>query len=476
MAENYDAVVVGSGPNGLSAAIELARQELSVCVLEASERIGGGTRSAELTEPGFIHDICSAIHPLAGVSPFFREIGLIEGDVSWVHPPAALAHPFEDGTAGIVYPSLERTAEELGADGPAYARLFEPLLRSPVALFEEVLRPVRIPKRPLLMARFGLHAIESCTSLARRAFRGETAKALFAGCAAHASVPLHFAGTSAFALTLLLAAHAYGWPCARGGSQSIANALETRLKAFGGEIRTGVQVRSLKDLPNFRAVLFDLPPKRVVEIAGSELPTRFLARMLCFRHGPGVFKADWALDGPIPWKNPECSLAATVHLGGTLGEIAESERKVWQGGHPSKPFVLLAQPSLFDPTRAPHGKHTVWAYCHVPNGDRTDLTDVMEAQIERFAPGFRKRILARHTFTAMELEHYNPALVGGDIGGGANDLANLLGRPVLRWDPYSTPNRRIYLCGSSTPPGGGVHGMCGYWAARSALRRTFGFT
>jgi phytoene dehydrogenase-like protein len=469
----YDAVIIGAGPNGLSAAIEMARAGLSVCVLEARETIGGGVRSAELTIPGFVHDICSAIHPTAVVSPFFRTISLEQWGVEWVYPPAALAHVFDDGTAALMFRSLNDTGKTLGTDAKAYFDLMKPLVDHADTIIGECLRPIRFPRHPLLMARFGALALRSSTSLANSRFRGERAKALFAGCAAHSILPLDKIGTASFALILALAGHAVGWPCARGGSQKIVEALAACLKSFGGEIRTDSPVRTMNDLPKARGVLFDLTPRQVVEIAGDQLPPGYRRKLSRFRHGPGVFKMDWALDGPIPWKAKECAQAATVHVGGTKDEIAAGEYETWQGKHAERPFVLVAQQSLFDSTRAPEGKQTGWAYCHVPNGSNLDMSERIEMQIERFAPGFRDRILARHTFSATDVERHNSNMIGGDIGGGANDLRQIIARPVARLDPYSTPNEKIFICSSSTPPGGGVHGMCGYWAARSALRRLF---
>jgi len=472
--KSYEAVIVGSGPNGLSAAIELARRGLSVCVLEAKETIGGGARTLELTEPGFHHDVCSAIHPVGVVSPFFKSLPLERWGVEWVYPEVALAHPFDDGDVALLQQSLEHTGETLGEDGRAYQELMRPFVERAEAFFEETLRPVRLPSHPFLMLRFALSALRSCTGLAASRFRQRKAKALFAGCCAHSVLPLDQAGTASFGMVLALAAHAINWPCVRGGSQKIVEALDECLRSLGGEVRTLHPVRSMRDLPPARAVLLDLTPRQVVEIAGEELPGAYRRRLSRFRYGPGVFKIDWALAGPIPWKAEACRRAATVHLGATIEEIAASEDAMWRGRHPERPFVLIAQQSLFDRTRAPEGKQTGWAYCHVPHGSDVDMTERIEHQIERFAPGFRDLILARHTINSVELERHNPNMIGGDIGGGANDLLQFLARPVMRYDPYSTPNRRLYLCSSSTPPGGGVHGMCGSWAARSALRRVFG--
>jgi phytoene dehydrogenase-like protein len=469
--KDYDAVVVGAGPNGLAAAIELARAGRSVLVREAAEEIGGGLRSGEVTLPGFVHDLCSAIHPLAAASPFLRTLPLEEHGLDWIEPPLPLAHPLDGAEAALLRRSVEETAAGLEPDVKAYTGLFQPLVEDWSRLEGALLGPlVRVPRHPVALARFGLSALWPARRLARRAFVGERARALFAGLAAHSLLPLEKAATASFGLVLGLTAHAVGWPLPRGGSQTIANALASYLRSLGGEIVTDARVESLEELSDARTVLCDLTPRQFLRVAGDRLEGRYRRALERFRYGPGVFKLDWALSGPIPWSAPECAGAGTVHLGGTLDELAASERAPERGETSERPFVLLAQPSMFDPSRAPEGQHTAWAYCHVPNGSTVDMTEAIERQIERFAPGFGERVLARSAMAPADLERRNANLVGGDIGGGANNLRQLLARPALRPVPYSTPLDGVYLCSASTPPGGGVHGMCGYLAARAALR------
>jgi phytoene dehydrogenase-like protein len=471
---DYDAIIVGSGPNGLAAAVTLAREGWSVLVREAEETIGGGTRSAELTLPGFVHDVCSAFHPLGAGSSVFRALPLAEHGLEFVHPPAALAHPLDDGRAVVLERSLDATASSLDADDrDEYRRLVGPFVERWGDLERDLLRPlVRIPRSPVLAARFGLHALRPARGLAEGVFDGERARALFAGVSAHSFLRLERRASAAVGLALLTLGHAVGWPVVRGGSQKLADALASYLRSLGGEIETGAPVESLADLPRAGAVLCDLTPRELLRVAGSRLPPRYRRGLERYRYGPGAFKLDYALDGPIPWTAPECRRAGTVHLGGTLAEVAAAERAPWEGRHAERPFVLVGQQSRFDETRAPEGRHTLWAYCHVPNGSTVDMSERIERQIERFAPGFRELVLARSIATPADLERRNANLVGGDINGGAADLRQLLARPVARLNPYSTPLPGLYICSAATPPGGGVHGLCGYRAARAALKAT----
>jgi phytoene dehydrogenase-like protein len=468
--KTYDAVVVGSGPNGLAAAVTLAREGLRVAVFEGAPAIGGGTRSDELTLPGFTHDVCSTVHPLALASPLFRSLPLEAHGLRWIHPDSPLAHPLDDQPAVLVERDLDLTAAHLGADGERYHRLMAPFMQSWRGLMYDLLGPLRIPKHPFTLARFGLRAVRSASALAQSAFQGPRARALLAGHAAHAMLPLQKAGTAAFWLMLGLLCHAVGWPVAAGGSQQIANALASYLLSLDGDIFVNRYVASMHDLPSHGALLLDVTPKQALEIAGEILPTSYRMALRRFRYGLGVFKIDWALNGLVPWRDEACARAATVHLGGTLEEIRACEQAVWEGNLPASPFVILAQQTSFDPSRAPGGKHTAWAYCHVPNGSNADMTDRIEAQVERFAPGFRDLILAKRTMTATQIQAYNPNYIGGDINGGVQDLRQQFARPAARIDPYATPVRGLYLCSSSTPPGGGVHGMCGFHAAQSALK------
>lgn len=466
----HDAVVIGSGPNGLAAAITLAQAGRSVVVFEAGDAPGGGMRSQSLTLPGFVHDVCSAVHPMALGSPFFQTLPLGSHGLEMVQPPSPLAHPLDDGTAILLERSIDATAAALGRDGAAYRRIVEPLTRHWNALADALLGPLRPPRHPVLLARFGLLGLRSARSLSRR-FRDEWARALFAGIAAHSMLPLDQRPSAAFGLVLATLGHVCGWPIVRGGSHRMAEALVEHLGTLGGHVVTGRRVDTIDDLPPSRVVLADVTPREFLRIAAARLPHRYRRSLERYRYGPGVFKIDWALDGPIPWRATECRRAATVHLGGTFDEIAVSEAVVAEGRIAARPFVILAQPTLFDESRAPARKHTAWAYCHVPNGSTVNATDAIESQVERFAPGFRDRILARHVMSPADLEKYNANYAGGDINGGLQDLRQLFTRPVARPGPYATPWRGLYLCSAATPPGGGVHGMCGFWAARAALRR-----
>jgi phytoene dehydrogenase-like protein len=476
-----NAVVVGAGPNGLVAAITLARAGWDVTVFEADARPGGGLRSGELTLPGVVHDVCSAIHPLAVGSPAFREIAqsgltLADHGLEWIHPEVPVAHPLDGARAAVLHRSLDETADGLGADAAAYRRLFGPLVDAGLDLTDGLLSPLTIPpKHPVALARFGAVGVLPAHMVARHGFDTDEARGLFAGLAAHSMLSLTSPVTSGYGLMLGVLAHVVGWPMARGGSQQIADALVAVLEQLGGTVECGRRIESLDELPAADAVLLDLTPRQVLSIAGDRVPQRYRRALTRFRYGPGVFKVDWALDGPIPWANPDCALAGTVHLGGTLGEIAASESDVVARRHPERPYVLLAQQSVFDATRvdttrAPMGTQTAWGYCHVPHGSTFDMTERIERQVERFAPGFRDRIVARHTMDTRAMERHDANYIGGDINGGVADLRQFVRRPTLGLHPWTTPMDGVYLCSSSTPPGGGVHGMCGWHAAHDVLR------
>lgn len=470
--KDFDAIVVGSGPNGLSAAITLQKAGLSVLIVEAKSTIGGGMRTAELTLPGFKHDICSAIHPMAMGSPFFADLPLHEHGLEFVHAPLAAAHPFDNGNAAILSRSIKETAKSLGKDGKAYLDLIQPLVESWPKIVDDTLGPLGIPKHPLLLAKFGLKAMQPASWIAKN-FETEKAKGLWAGMTAHSIQPLTNYSSAAIGMVLSAVGHLYGWPIPKGGSQSIADALASYFISLGGKIETNFLVKSLDQLPSSDAVLFDITPKQLLEIAGDKFSPLYKWQLERYSYGMGVFKIDWALDGAIPFTAPECNKAATVHLGNTFREIADGEQLASSGKHPEKPFVLLAQQSLFDKTRAPEGKHTAWAYCHVPNRSTVDMTAAIENQVERFAPGFKDQILAKNTMNSSQIEAYNPNYIGGDINGGIIDIGQLFTRPALRLSPYRTSAKGIYICSSSTPPGGGVHGMCGYHAAKTALSDIF---
>ena len=462
-----DGIVIGSGPNGLAGAIVLAQAGWKVTVYEAESTIGGGVRSAELTLPGFVHDVCSTVHATAVASPFLRTLPLEKYGLEWIQPSAMVAHPFDDGTAAVVERSIERTAARLGRDELAYARLFGNLARSWPQIESSVLGPLRWPRHPFALAEFGLHALRSADALARRTFVDERTRALFGGIAAHGMVPLDRPLTAGFGLVLGAMAHIVGWVIPRGGAQKLTDALVAHLLTLGGEVVAGHRVTSLDELPPARAVLCDLSPRPLLRIAGARFPASYRRRLERYRYGMGVFKVDWALNAPIPWRAAECARASTVHVCGDVAELARSEQDAWSGVASERPFVLLVQPTLFDPSRAPAGKHTAWAYCHVPSGSTVDMLPRIEAQIERFAPGFRDRVLARSVISPADIEAHNANLVGGDIGSGIVDLRQFFTRPT--WRTYSTPLRGLYICSAVTPPGVGVHGMCGYFAAQRAL-------
>ena len=462
-----DAIVVGSGPNGLAAAIRMAQAGWSVVVLEGAETAGGGVRSAALTQPGFIHDVCSSVYPLGVGSPFFRALPLEQHGLKWAFPQAALAHPLDDGSAAVLHPSVKETGETLGTDAKNYQKLMEPFVARWRELLDDILAPLRFPRHAVLFAKFGRQAIRSAAGFANARFKTESARGLFAGLAAHSILPLEFLSTAGVGLMLGILGHAVGWPFALGGAQQFTNTLISCLQSLGGKVITGSAVESLDQLPPARAVLLDVTPRQLLKIADQQLPASYRHKLESYRYGMGCFKLDWALHQPIPWRAQECRIAGTVHLGGSLKEISESERSIWAGKTSNRPYVLLSQPSLFDPSRAPQGKHTAWAYCHVPNGYGGDMTSIIEGQIERFAPGFRDCIAARSVLAPSDLERRNPNIVGGDIAGGASDLRQLFLRPTTSL--YKVPIKGVYLCSSSTPPGAGVHGMCGYFAAELAL-------
>ena len=467
MRSAYDAVIIGSGPNGLAAGIVAAQRGLATLIIEGRDTIGGGLRSAALTLPGFVHDVCSSVHPMAAASPFFRDLPLAEHGLTWITPPAAAAHPLDDGDAAILYNDANRTADALGSDGARYQRTVGAIARRWPLLERDILGPFGVPHHPIAYGRFAVRALAPATRYATRAFATTRGRALFGGCAGHAIRPLSALGSGAFGLVLAASAHVRGWPVARGGSQSIARALAGHFLSLGGEIETSFAIERFDQLPAAKWVFFDTSPRAMARIMGSRFGAFYRRRLERYRYGPGAFKVDWALSAPIPWRSPECLSAATVHVGGSLHEIAAAEAAPWRDEIAERPFVIVTQPSLFDDTRAPPGRHTAWGYCHVPNGSTVDMTARIEAQIERFAPGFHDVILARAVRPPATLEQDNPNLVGGDVGGGSNALLNLLFRPT--WRMYATPMRAVYLCSAATPPGGGVHGMCGYHAALSAF-------
>jgi len=471
--ETYDAVVVGSGPNGLAAAITLQQRGLQVLVLEAKDTVGGGMRTAELTLPGFHHDVCSAVHPMGAASPFLRSLPLAEFGLEYIYPQVLAAHPFDDGSAGVLYPSLDATAAGLATDANAYRRLFGPLVKSWAQIDSHILGPIlKMPASPFHLAAFGLKSLQSGKRIASR-FHTKEARGLWGGIVAHSMIPLEDLTSSAIGFVLTIAGHRSGWPIPKGGSQRIANALAGYFRSLGGIIRTDAEVRTLSDLPDTKVVLFDVSPKQLLTICGDRLSSFYRWQLKRHKYGMGVFKMDWALSEPVPFQSELARQAGTVHLGGTFEEVADGERQIWQGKHPNKPFVLFAQQSIFDSSRAPAGKHTGWAYCHVPNGSTKDMTQAITDQVERFAPGFRDTILATHAFNTTEMETYNPNYIGGDINGGVVNIAQLFNRPALRFSPYRTSARGVYICSASTPPGGGIHGMGGYYAAMQVLKDFF---
>lgn len=468
---DYDAIVIGSGPNGLAAAIKLAQAGLKVGLFERQATIGGGMRTAELTLPGFHHDVCSAVHPLGLASPYFQTLNLQEHGLRWIHPPYPFAHPYDNEEAAILDRSIEATADSLKENN--YEKIMNSLAKDWPLIANDILAPLRIPQHPLKMLEFGMMGIQSATGFVERNFVNNRAKSFFAGIAAHSNIPLDKLLTASFGLILGVVGHVSGWPISEGGSQNIAEALASVFRSLGGKIHTGVPVENVDDLPRARVILCDISPKELLKIAGDKLPEGYKRKLQNYRYGPGVFKVDWALNAPIPWKDPKCLMAGTIHLGCTFEEIVKSESEAYYGNYSEKPFIIFAQQSLFDPTRAPKGKHTAWGYCHVPNGSTVNMTDRIEDQIERFAPGFKDCILAKFERNAVELEQYNPNYVGGDINGGIQDIYQLYTRPVARINPYSTPAKGLYICSASTPPGGAVHGMCGYHAAEAVLKECF---
>jgi phytoene dehydrogenase-like protein len=471
---DLDAVVVGAGPNGLAAALTLAAAGLSVRVVEGADTVGGGCRTAELTEPGVRHDVCSTVHPLAAASPFFSWLRLQERGVELVHPEVAFAHPLDDGPSGVVRRSVAETAAGLGSAGKAWTRTFRPLTERADAIVPAVLAPLRgVPHQPVRAARYAPIALRSAAGVAKR-FDDPRAQALVAGVSAHAMMPLDKLPTGALGALLNVLAHSVGWPVVRGGSQVLVDVMTETLREWGGDVATGQWVSSLDELPPSRAVLLDVAPSQLAGIAGERLPKRYRASLRRYRYGPGVCKVDWTLSGPVPWRDAAARVAGTVHVGGTFAQVAAAEAEVAAGRHPEQPFTLVVQPTVVDPSRAPAGQHVLWAYCHVPSHSTVDMTALIEAQIERFAPGFRDLIVARSTLTAADEQELHPNYVGGDINVGVATLRQMLFRPTVRWNTYATPDPSIYLCGSATPPGGGVHGMCGQFAALSALRRVFG--
>lgn len=468
---NYDAIIIGSGPNGLSSAIELARNGLKVLVVEAADTIGGGTRTVELTLPGFKHDFCSAVHPMGVLSPFWQTLPLEQHGLKWIHPPASVAHPLDDESAVMITKDLDETAESLGRDGEAWRRMVQPIVRNGPQFLKDALGPLGVPRHPLPFLLFGAQGLWPAGLFAKARFRGERGRAAFAGCAGHSVLPLSKFFSAAVGLMFAVTAHMTNWPVAAGGSATITQALAGYLRSLGGTIETGRQITDLNQLPPTKAILFNTDPRQLAAMGADRLPSTYLKRLRRYNYGPGVFKLDWALSEPIPWRDKRCLEASTVHVGGTLNEIAASEYAAWHGKHSDNPYLILCQQSQFDPSRAPAGQQTGYAYCHVPSGSSVDMTEAIENQVERFAPGFKETILARHVTNTAGFERHNMSYVGGAVTGGAADITQLFTRPVARLDPYSTPDPGLFIASHSAPPGGGVHGMAGYHAARSVLRR-----
>ncbi|HKK44513.1 MAG TPA: NAD(P)/FAD-dependent oxidoreductase [Balneolaceae bacterium] len=468
----FNAVIIGSGPNGLAAGIRLAQQGWAVKIFERNETIGGGTRTKELTLPGFKHDVCSAIHPLAKASPFLKTLPLEKYGLEWIQPEVPVAHPLEDESCCALFRSPEETTEQLGQDGLTYWRTMDPFVRNWDKLIPQLLAPFNLlPDHPLLMARFGLEGLHSADTFTAK-LRTCKARALFAGLAAHGILPFHKTATAAIGLVLGIAGHAVGWPFPKGGSQNLTKAMAEHFRSLGGKIETDTEITSLQQLPAADTIFFDITPKQILDLAEEKLPDSYTRKLTDFKYGSGVFKLDFALSDPIPWKDKICRKAGTIHLGNTYEEIARAEAETARGKHPDKPFVLVSQHSLFDKSRTPEGKHTAWAYCHVPNSSTKDMTDPIINQIERFAPGFRDCILDKNAMNTVAMQEHNPNYIGGDINGGQQDITQLFTRPAGLWDPYRILDTNMFICSSSTPPGGGVHGMCGYHAAESAIKNT----
>ena len=473
MKTKYDAIVVGSGPNGFAAAITMQRVGLAVLLIEGKEILGGGMRSAELTLPGFIHDVCSAVHPLGADSRIFKQFNLEEFGLEYLTPEYAVAHPFDNGSSVAIQSSIEITAGQLGKDANTYKNIFLPLVREWPSVRSAFLGPLHLSNYSNAKAKFACYALSSASHFAKHQFKTDAAQSVFAGMGAHSMLPLNKLTTSSMAIVLNILAHINSWPLPKGGAQQVTNALAACFKKSGGEIQTGCMITSLKQLPPSTVVMLDVTPAQLLSIAEEEFSALYKWQLHRYKYGEGIFKIDWALSQPVPFTNVKCRSAATIHIGGSIQEIYNSEELVSKNKHSDKPFVLFAQPGVVDASRAPAGKHTAWAYCHVPNGSQIDMTDTIEKQVERFAPGFKDCILARSVMNTHDIESYNPNYIGGDINGGAAIASQLFTRPVLKLSPYRTSKKGIYICSSSTPPGGGVHGICGYYAARSTLKDLF---